>query len=747
MLKLFRYLKKSFLSIMLIIALLIVQAICDLTLPDYTSRIVNVGIQQGGITETSPKIIRSTLMDSILLFVSSDDKKYVLEQYTLLNDTNLSKEEYQNKTEKYPILKQETLYEKKSDSDRLDEILAKPILMVSVLAQDTEETKMMKEQLFSSLQSAGLDTSNMTVLEALTYLPQEARDQMLKEMETKLKDFPDMMVSQAAVAFNKTEYKTVGMNTDKIQTNYILLSGLQMLGLALISMVATILVGLIGARLAARLAQVLRSKVFRKVMDFSKTEMKDFSTASLITRTTNDIQQVQMVLVMMLRTVFYAPLIGIGGVIKSLNTNTSMGWIIAVAIMAILSLVIMLFAVAMPKFKVIQKLVDKLNLVSREILSGLPVIRAFSTEKQEEKRFDDANQELTKVQIFVNRIMAFMMPAMNFIMNGVVILIIWIAAKQIDTGAMQVGDMMAFIQYTMQIIMAFLMISIVSIMWPRASISAKRISEVLEKEPSIKDPTNPTSIPTTGHGVVEFKDVNFRYADADVDVIEHVSFKAEPGKTTAFIGSTGSGKSTLISLIPRFYDITSGEILIDGVNIKDITLKDLHSKIGFVPQKGILFNGTVRSNIKYGNENMSDEDMIEAARIAQASEFIERLDGGYDAPISQGGTNVSGGQKQRLSIARAIAIHPDIYIFDDSFSALDFKTDAVLRAELKKVTADSTVLIVAQRISTVMNADQIIVLNEGKIAGMGTHEELMKTSDIYREIALSQLSKEELEDE
>ncbi len=747
MLKLFRYLKKSFLSIMLIIALLIVQAICDLTLPDYTSRIVNVGIQQGGITETSPKIIRATLMDSILLFVSSDDKKYVLEQYTLLNDTNLSKEEYQNKMEKYPILKQETLYEKKSDSDRLDEILAKPILMISVLAQDTEETKMMKEQLFSSLQSAGLDTSNMTVLEALTYLPQEARDQMLKEMETKLKDFPDMMVSQAAVAFNKTEYKTVGMNTDKIQTNYILLSGLQMLGLALISMVATILVGLIGARLAARLAQVLRSKVFRKVMDFSKTEMKDFSTASLITRTTNDIQQVQMVLVMMLRTVFYAPLIGIGGVIKSLNTNTSMGWIIAVAIMAILSLVIMLFAVAMPKFKVIQKLVDKLNLVSREILSGLPVIRAFSTEKQEEKRFDDANQELTKVQIFVNRIMAFMMPAMNFIMNGVVILIIWIAAKQIDTGAMQVGDMMAFIQYTMQIIMAFLMISIVSIMWPRASISAKRISEVLEKEPSIKDPTNPTSIPTTGHGVVEFKDVNFRYADADVDVIEHVSFKAEPGKTTAFIGSTGSGKSTLISLIPRFYDITSGEILIDGVNIKNITLKDLHSKIGFVPQKGILFNGTVRSNIKYGNENMSDEDMIEAARIAQASEFIERLDGGYDAPISQGGTNVSGGQKQRLSIARAIAIHPDIYIFDDSFSALDFKTDAVLRAELKKVTADSTVLIVAQRISTVMNADQIIVLNEGKIAGMGTHEELMKTSDIYREIALSQLSKEELEDE
>lgn len=747
MLKLFRYLKKSFVPILLIIVLLIIQAMSDLALPDYTSKIVNVGIQQGGITETSPNVIRASVMDSVLLFVSEEDKQFVLSQYELLNETTLNKDTYQEKLKDYPILKNEALYEKIKESDQLDDVLAKPIMMVSILATDSKETEAMKNQIFMSLQAAGMNTTNMTIMEALAYLPKEARTKMLEQLETKLKAYPDMMVAQAAVSFNKTEYKIIGLNTDRIQTNYILLAGLKMLGLALISMIATILVGFIGAKLAAKLAQTLRSKLFRKVMDFSKTEMKDFSTASLITRTTNDIQQVQTVLVMILRTVFYAPLIGIGGVIKSLNTNTSMAWTIAVAIMAILSLVIMLFAVAMPKFKVIQKLVDKLNLVSREILSGLPVIRAFSTEKQEEKRFDDANQELTKVQIFVNRIMAFMMPAMNFIMNGVVILIIWASAKQIDTGAMQVGDMMAFIQYTMQIIMAFLMISIVSIMWPRASISAKRIHEVLEKEPTIKNPEHPTTLPTTAHGVIEFKNVGFRYSDADVDVIENVSFKAEPGKTTAFIGSTGSGKSTLISLIPRFYDVTSGEILLDGVNTKDITLKELHSKIGFVPQKGILFNGTVRSNIKYGNEQMSDEDMREAARIAQANEFIERLEGNYDAPISQGGTNVSGGQRQRLSIARAIAIKPDVYIFDDSFSALDFKTDAVLRAELKKITKNSTVLIVAQRISTVMTADQIIVLDEGKIAGRGTHEELMKTCEIYREIALSQLSKEELEDE
>ena len=518
-----------------------------------------------------------------------------------------------------------------------------------------------------------------------------------------------------------------------------------MLGLALASMTATILVGLLGARLAARLGRTLRKNVFTKVMDFSKTEMKEFSTASLITRTTNDVQQVQMVMVMLLRVCFYAPIIGIGGVIKSMNTNSSMAWIIAVAVMAVLSIVIVLFAFAMPKFKVFQKFVDRLNLVTREILSGLPVIRAFATEKVEEERFDDANLRLSKLALFIDRTMGLMMPLMMLTMNTIVIVILWKGSYAIDDGLMQVGDIMAYIQYTMQIIMAFLMISMVSIILPRASVSAKRITEVLDTDIVIKDSEEEEGKERASEkGVVEFKDVSFHYPDAEENVIEHISFKAMPGKTTAFIGSTGSGKTTVINLIPRFYDVTEGSITVDGVDVRKMKTKKLRDKIGFVPQKGVLFTGTVRSNIKYSDPTMSDERMIQAAEIAQATEFIEALPNQYDYEIAQGGTNVSGGQKQRLSIARAIAKDPEIYIFDDSFSALDFKTDAILRSELKKVTKNSTVLIVAQRISTILHADQIVVLNEGKIAGIGTHKQLMKNCDVYKEIALSQLSEEEL---
>ena len=520
-----------------------------------------------------------------------------------------------------------------------------------------------------------------------------------------------------------------------------------MLGIALLSMISTVAVGFLGARAAAKLGQDLRGNVFKKVVSFSNTEMDKFSTASLITRSTNDIQQIQTLMVMLLRIVFYAPILAIGGVIKVLNTNTSMGWIIGVAVLAILSLVMLLFAVVMPKFKIVQKLVDKLNLVTREILTGILVIRAFSTEKHEEKRFDKANQDLTKTNLFVTRTMSLMMPLMMLIMNGITILIVWSGAHSINDGGMQVGDLMAFIQYTMQIIMAFLMISMVSIMLPRAAVSAVRVEEILSTGLSIEDPKNKKSFDDNKKGLIEFKDVAFKYPGADEDVLSNISFTAKPGETTAFIGSTGSGKSTLINLIPRFYDITKGEILVDGVNIKDVSQHDLREKIGYVPQKGVLFSGTIESNLKYGRDNATEEEVARAAKIAQATEFITGMSEGLQTEISQGGTNVSGGQKQRLSIARAIAKNPEIYIFDDSFSALDFKTDTLLRKALKHETAESTVLIVAQRISTILQADQIIVLEEGQVVGRGTHKELLNNCEVYKQIALSQLSKEELDNE
>lgn len=529
------------------------------------------------------------------------------------------------------------------------------------------------------------------------------------------------------------------------QSNYILITGIKMIGIALISMACAVTIMFLSSRVAAYLGKVLREKVFKKVLQFTRKEFSEFSTASLITRSTNDIQQIQMLITMLFRVVIYAPIMGVGGFIRVLtNSNNSMAWVIGAAIACIIAVVLLLFIIAMPKFKKLQELIDRLNLVSREILTGLPVIRAFNTEKREEKRFDDANTDLMKANIFVNRAMSIMMPALMFIMNGVMLLIIWVGGHKVDEGIMQVGNMMAFIQYTTQIVISFLMISMISIMLPRAAVSAKRINEVLETEPSIKDKETTKDFIEDKKGYVEFKDVSFRYPDADTEILEDITFTAKPGEITALIGSTGSGKSTVVNLIPRFYDVTGGELLIDGVNIKDVPQKELRKRIGFVPQKGVLFSGTIESNIKYGNNFMDDEQMKKAANIAQATDFIERKEKGFKSEIAQGGTNVSGGQKQRLSIARALAIDPEIIVFDDSFSALDFKTDSKLREELSKQTKGKTVIIVAQRISTILNADQIIVLDEGKIVGKGTHKELMQNCKEYKEIAMSQLSEKEL---
>ena len=721
MLKVFKYLKSSIFSVLAVILLLFVQAYLDLTLPDYTSKIVNVGVQQGGIENAAIETIGEDTLNKLVLFMDKSDKKYILNHY--------------EKTDTY---QGENIYELKEDSDteKVSSIMAKPMLIVSFAEQSDE----------SKEGSVSFDLpEGVSLYQALNMMSDTERGKMLKDIDKKLKDIPDTIIDQAAVSYVKTEYQRIGVDTDQIQTMYIFKVGLIMLGIALAAMLVGILIVFIGSRMAARLAKTLRHKVFTKVVGFSKNEIKTYGQSSLITRTTNDVQQVQMVVVFLLRVVFYAPIIGIGGVMKAMRTNADMTYIIGVAVVAILAVVVTLFAIAMPKFNRVQKLIDKLNLVTREILSGLPVIRAFSNERHEEERFEEANKRLTKVNLFINRAMSFMMPIMMLVMNFVCLVIVYQGAKGVDSGAMQVGDIMAYIQYTMQIIMAFLMISMMSIMLPRANVSAKRIMEIIETEDTIYNSDHLVDFKPEERGKVEFKNVSFRYPDADYDVITDINLVANPGETTAFIGSTGSGKSTLINLIPRFYDVTDGELLVDGVNIKDVDLHELREKIGFVPQKGVLFTGTIKDNIKYGNENITDEDVDKALEVAQATEFVSKLKGGVDYDISQGGTNVSGGQKQRLSIARAIAKNPDIYVFDDSFSALDFKTDAKLRGELAKITKDKTVLIVAQRISTIMNADKIVVLNEGSVVGIGTHKELMKNCNVYKEIALSQLSKEELE--
>ena len=759
---LFKYAASYWKAMIAILLILVLQAYCDLSLPAYTSDIVNVGIQQGGIEDEVPRQIATEEMEKLLLFVSEDDQQTVMDAYTEDN-TSYKKEAY--------VLK-DSVAEEENTMENLKDILQIPMMMTSGIESGSDTTKQMEDKLKeqmsqgmaqsmpqganqtmpegmpqgeSQAESQAVSLDDMSMFDLLKMLPAEQRATMVEKIEEQMSEMPDTILDQAAVSFCRSAYKDLGMDMDQTQIHYLLKTGGQMAALALLGMAASIMVAFLASRVGASAGRDLRSGVFHKVVGFSNNEFNHFSTASLITRSTNDIQQIQMLIVMLLRMVLYAPILAIGGVLQVMKTNVSMSWIIGLAVIIIAFVVLLLFLVVMPKFKVLQNLVDKLNLVTREILTGLPVIRAFSTEKHEEERFDDANRTLTKTNLFVNRAMTFMMPVMMFVMNGVSVLIVWTGAHGISDGQMQVGDMMAFIQYTMQIIMGFLMLCMISIMLPRAAVAADRVEEVLKSETMIHDPKQEKHFPEDGKGVLTFEHVFFRYPGADEDVLEDITFTAKPGETTAIIGSTGSGKSTLVNLIPRFYDVTSGDITLDGVDIREVKQHELREKLGYVPQKGVLFSGDIASNIMFGNSHGSDDEMIEAADIAQATEFIDTKPEKYKSPISQGGSNVSGGQKQRLSIARAIAKHPQVFIFDDSFSALDYKTDVTLRRALAEKTSGSTVLIVAQRISTILHAEQIIVLDEGKVAGKGTHAELLKNCPVYREIAESQLSKKELE--
>ena len=736
--KLFKFLKPYAAAVAAIICILVVQAYCDLSLPTYTSDIVNVGIQQGGIDETVPDTISKKDLNHLLLLVPSDRQKTVKNAYT----ESVEKYDYNGTVMELKA----SVKEDEKKMDRLSEILGKPMLMAAGFDSGSDMTQKIEEQMRT--QMSGIpNVDKMDIYDMLEFMGAEGRNALIGQMDQQMDSMQDSMIAQAAAGYIKDAYTHVGIDTDQIETTYILHTGAKMLALAFLGMAASILVGLLASRVGAGVGCRLRENVFRKVVGFSNAEFDKFSTASLITRSTNDIQQIQLLIVMILRMVLYAPIMAIGGIWKVFHTNVGMSWIIGLAVAVIIVIVGFLFLVVMPKFKLIQNQVDKLNLVSREILTGLSVIRAFGTQKYEEKRFDDANKALTKTNLFVNRAMTFMMPLMMFVMNSIAVLIVWVGGHSINDGAMQVGDMMAFIQYTMQIIMAFLMICMISVMLPRAAVSAGRVDEVLTSETMIHDPGNPSHIPEEGKGKVVFDHVSFRYPGAEEDVLHDISFTAEPGKTTAFIGSTGCGKSTLVNLIPRFYDVTDGKITIDGKDIRNVSQHELREKLGYVPQKAVLFSGDIASNILYGNPDGSEAEMTEAATIAQATEFIEQKKKKYKSTISQGGSNVSGGRKQRLSIARAIAKHPDIYIFDDSFSALDYKTDATLRAKLKEKTSESTVMIVAQRISTILHADQIIVLDDGQIVGKGTHKELLKSCEAYYQIASSQLSENELEED
>ncbi|MDR3926889.1 MAG: ABC transporter ATP-binding protein [Dorea sp.] len=736
--KLFQFLKPYAPRVLLILCVLVVQAYCDLSLPTYTSNIVNVGIQQSGIDEEIPENISEEEMNRLLLFVSENDRQDIQAAY------EKSSESFDYDGEVL-TLKDSV----KSDNEKLDaltEEMKLPMMLTAGFENGSDTTKQMEGQLKEQMsQVPGIE--KMSVFDIFGMMDDTQRAAIVDKITEQMDKMPDSILDQAAISYVKSTYEQIGLDTGHMSTVYILKTGAKMLGLAALGMAASILACLMASRVGAKVGRGLRRDTFRKVIGFSNAEFDKFSTASLITRSTNDIQQIQFLTVMILRIVLYAPVMAIGGILKVSKTNVDMFWIIGLAVLLIVMVVAVLFIVVMPKFKIVQNMVDKLNLVSREILTGLPVIRAFHTEKHEEERFDKANKDLTKLNLFVNRAMTFMMPTMMLVMNGITVLIVWVGGHSINDGAMQVGDMMAFIQYAMQIIMSFLMICMISVMLPRAAVSASRIDEVLTSETMIHDPKQPSRIPEEGKGKVVFDHVSFRYPGAEEDVLHDISFTAEPGKTTAFIGSTGCGKSTLVNLIPRFYDVTDGKITIDGKDVRDVSQHELREKLGYVPQKAVLFSGDIASNILYGNPDGSEAEMIEAATIAQATEFIDQKKKKYKSPISQGGANVSGGQKQRLSIARAIAKHPDVYIFDDSFSALDYKTDATLRAELKEKTAESTVMIVAQRISTILHADQIIVLEDGQIVGKGTHKELLKNCEAYYQIASSQLSEKELEED
>ena len=735
--KLFQFLKPYAPRVLLILCVLVVQAYCDLSLPTYTSNIVNVGIQQSGIDEEIPENISEEEMNRLLLFVSENDRQDIQAAY------EKSSESFDYDGEVL-TLKDSV----KSDNEKLDaltEEMKLPMMLTAGFENGSDTTKQMEGQLKEQMsQVPGIE--KMSVFDIFGMMDDTQRAAIVDKITEQMDKMPDSILDQAAISYVKSTYEQIGLDTGHMSTVYILKTGAKMLGLAALGMAASILACLMASRVGAKVGRGLRRDTFRKVIGFSNAEFDKFSTASLITRSTNDIQQIQFLTVMILRIVLYAPVMAIGGILKVSKTNVDMFWIIGLAVLLIVMVVAVLFIVVMPKFKIVQNMVDKLNLVSREILTGLPVIRAFHTEKHEEERFDKANKDLTKLNLFVNRAMTFMMPTMMLVMNGITVLIVWVGGHSINDGAMQVGDMMAFIQYAMQIIMSFLMICMISVMLPRAAVSAERVDEVLKSETKIHDPKEPKTLPKNGKGEVAFEHVSFHYPGAEEDVLHDITFTAKPGETTAFIGSTGCGKSTLVNLIPRFYDVTEGKITIDGQDVRDLTQHALRDKLGYVPQKGVLFSGNIASNIMFGNPAGSEQEMTEAAQIAQAVEFIDTKPERYKSPISQGGANVSGGQKQRLSIARAIAKHPDVYIFDDSFSALDYKTDTVLRSALKEKTTDSVVLIVAQRISTILHAEQIIVLDDGKIVGKGTHEELLKTCDAYYQIAASQLSESELKE-
>lgn len=755
MIKILRLAKKSWHIMLLIIALLVIQANCELALPQYTSDIVDTGIQYKGIERPVPEVVTEKSFAQLLLFVEPEDQQTLSDAYRLLERDALSQGEYESYVKQYPLLAEENLYllddsrfvgkEGEDALDRLGEKLIPAELLLAMLTSQEEEAVAMQEALLAQM-GMGQDLAQGADLAALfARMPREMIREVRNRIFEQMGDMADTMGKSMAIRYVQEEYDRIGLDVGSMQMQYLGGAGVRMLLLSLLGMASSIVVAFLSSRLAASTGRDVRKQVFTKVVSFSNGEINRFSNASLITRCTNDIQQIQMVLVMMFRIVAYAPIMGFGGIVRALQTNTSMTWIIAVAVGTVFCLVAVVMCIAMPKFRKMQSLVDGLNLVSREILTGIPVIRAFGREAYEEERFDRASRDLMKTQLFTNRVMTFMMPAMMLVMNGVTVLIIWVGAQGIDMGTLQVGDMMAFITYTMQIVMSFLMITMISIMIPRASVAAGRIEEVLKTETAIRNPETITPDIEGERGRVRFSHVSFRYPGAEEDVLQDIDFIANPGETTAIIGSTGCGKTTLVSLIPRLFDVTEGSITVNGVDVRQMDLSALRRQIGFVPQKGTLFSGTIESNIKFGAPEISEDEMKTAARIAQAEEFIEAKAERYGDAISQGGTNVSGGQKQRLSIARAIAKNPRIYIFDDSFSALDYKTDIALRKALRENVGEAAVIIVAQRISTIIHADKIIVLDEGRIAGIGTHQELLADNEVYRQIAYSQLSREELE--
>ncbi len=746
MLRIRRYLKPYMMMLIVSIILLFAQANLDLALPDYLSKIVNTGIQQSGVEGTVPEAMRRDTLERLTLFLSADDESTVRSAYTLVQPGTAAADQY---TETYPLLAEKPIYVRndisQAEIDQLSTPMAKGLLVVSALDMA------MADPAKAAQMGGGLGNFDMSRLPPGTDLfamlgqvPAAQRDQIATSVNERFATLGDKMISQTAVVQVKAEYEALGMDVGKLQTNYILRVGAIMLAVTLLSAVCTISVGYLSAKIAAGVGRDLRSDIFNKVENFSSAEFDKFPTASLITRSTNDITQLQMVTMFMVRMVFYAPIMGVGGTIRAIGKGSSMWWTIAVAVLVLISIIIVIVSIALPRFRLVQKLIDRLNLVARENLSGMMVIRAFNMQRFEEDRFDTANVDLTSNTLFIARVMAFMMPMMMFILNVLTVVILWVGAHQVAQANMQVGDMMAFLQYAMQIVFSFLMLSMLFIMLPRASVSADRIADVLETELAIKDPAQPKPLNGSFSGNVEFRNVSFRYPGADTDILHDISFVAKPGETTAFIGSTGSGKSTVVNLIPRFYDVTEGSILLDGVDIREVTQHALRDKIGYVPQKGVLFSGTIKSNLHYADENATDEELHTAVSIAQASGFVNSKPEGLAAEISQGGTNVSGGQRQRLSIARALVKKAPIYIFDDTFSALDFKTDAALRRALYESTSSSTILMVTQRVSTVKNAEQIVVLEKGRVVGKGTHQELMESCETYQEIALSQLSLEEL---